>query len=423
MNVSEKNSGLAQDQQADSMTKSILVSCLLILAVAIAGCGDRSSGHVSMATPAAPDSAEPHLAVAPDGRVVLSWLEQQANGTALVYSELVKNNWAESHTVATGEDWFVNWADFPSVMPLTDDLWAAHWLVRSSDVSFAYDVVISTSKDGGATWSDPLMPHRDGTATEHGFVSLYPYDNGTGAIWLDGRNMTESETGHGAGGMTLRSAVINEAGQITNERLVDDLVCDCCQTDVAQTSTGPIVVYRNRTSEEIRDTYVARLVNGEWQPGKAVGDDGWKIAGCPVNGPAISASGSHVAVAWFTAANDAPRTRFAWSDDLAVSFTEPVDVEVTKPIGRVDVELLSDDDAAVSWLRAGSDGQGEICVRRVSRSGELGPEYVVATTTTARMSGFPQMVYSDDQLVFAWTDTSGSSSTVKSAFLEIGALP
>ena len=37
----------------------------------------------------------------------------------------------------------------------------------------------------------------------------------------------------------------------------------------------------------------------------AVYNDGWKIAACPVNGPAVAANGKRVALAWFTAPNDA----------------------------------------------------------------------------------------------------------------------
>ena len=47
--------------------------------------------------------------------------------------------------------------------------------------------------------------------------------------------------------------------QRDDERAVlDARACDCCQTDAAMTSAGPVVVYRNRTEEEIRDIYIAR---------------------------------------------------------------------------------------------------------------------------------------------------------------------
>ena len=59
---------------------------------------------------AGPGSAEPHLAVGADGTVLLSYLEPTQNGTALRFSQLNKNRWSEPKTVATGEDWMVNWA-------------------------------------------------------------------------------------------------------------------------------------------------------------------------------------------------------------------------------------------------------------------------------------------------------------------------
>lgn len=67
---------------------------------------------------------------------------------------------------------------------------------------YAYDVHISRSNDGDASWSRPLVPHRDGTATEHGFVSLFTtQDASLAAVWLDGRE-TRPDAVESAGNMT-----------------------------------------------------------------------------------------------------------------------------------------------------------------------------------------------------------------------------
>ena len=50
--------------------------------------------------------------------------------------------------------------------------------------------------------------------------------------------------------MTLRYASFDGEGNKIEESLLDDKVCDCCQTDAAMTSKGPIIVYRNRSDEE-----------------------------------------------------------------------------------------------------------------------------------------------------------------------------
>jgi hypothetical protein len=363
---------------------------------------------------AAADSAEPNLSRAADGTVILSWLEPLGHGVALRYSVLDENDWSAPITVASGDDWFVNWADFPSVVKVDGDLWTAHWLAKRPGGTYAYDVAISLSSDGGRTWGESITPHTDNTLTEHGFVSLFSWQDGVGALWLDGRNMS----GHDEGGMTLRSAVIDSQGELAYEQLADELVCDCCQTDVTVAPEGPVAVYRNRTEEEIRDIYVMRAIDGRWQPGKPVGEDGWKIAGCPVNGPAITSNGEDVAVAWFTAAGNTPKVRFARSVDGGESFENAIDVATARPAGRVGVALADDGSATVSWLRVGADGKGEIVIRNVSHDGELGEDRLIATTDAGRMSGFPQLVRDNDNLVLAWTDTLGKITQVRSALLK-----
>jgi hypothetical protein len=382
-------------------------------------------GTRSIPSPAGSNSAEPHLSRGPGGAVVLSWLERESQGknVSLRFSVLDGNNWQEASTIAEGENWFVNWADFPSVSPISSELWAAHWLVKKPGSSYAYDVAISISHDAGLSWSKPITPHTDNTATEHGFVSLFPAKNGVGALWLDGRNMTDE--GHAAnpetihGGMTLRSALIASDLSVGSEYLLDDLVCDCCQTDVATGKNGPIAVYRNRTKGEIRDIYVSRMIAGQWQAGEAVGEDGWEIAACPVNGPSIAASGSDVAVAWFTMADDKPRVRLARSIDGAATFSSPVNIDSDQSTGRVDAALLDDGNAVVSWLRNGENGQGELVIRLVTKTGKPGPTMLVTQSSTARPAGFPQMVKKENTLVFAWTDTTGDEPRVQTAVIDL----
>src|SRR5215204_4473403 len=143
-------------------------------------------------SPAGPESREPELSVASGGRVILSWVEKTGEKRyALRFaSRDAAAGWSEARTAAEGENWFVNWADFPSVVALKDGSLAAHWLVKSGASTYAYDVNISRSRDRGKTWDQPIVPHQDKTQTEHGFVSLIPLADGrVGAVWLDGRNL------------------------------------------------------------------------------------------------------------------------------------------------------------------------------------------------------------------------------------------
>lgn len=402
----------------------LLTASLLIAGVT--ACNNRIDEHPlveSLPPIGQAGSLAPHLASTTDGRAVLSWLEPLANGHALRTAVLEGSAWSDPVTVTSGPNLLVNWADFPSVTPITKSLWSAHWLRRLPAGGYAYEVAISISNDAGRSWGDALVPHADGTDTEHGFVSLFPVKGAIGALWLDGRNTAPA--GHDAehgGGMTLRSAVIESDGSIGYPAVVDDFVCDCCQTDVAVGRQGPVAVYRDRTKDEIRDIHVSRLIDGSWQADQAVADDGWRINGCPVNGPAIAARDDAVAVAWFTAADNDSRVRMAWSDDDAGRFQDAIDVDIDRPVGRVDVELLDDDTAAVSWLRAASGEDAEICLQLVTRDGLLGPVHVVAATSVSRASGFPQMIRAGKKLVLAWTETATQGTRVATARIDTATL-
>lgn len=350
--------------------------------------------------PAPAGSMAPNLAVGLDERLYLSWIESRAGGHALRFSTWSEGAWSPPRTVAAGDDWFVNWADFPSMAVLEDGTIAVHWLVKSGGEAYAYDVHVALSHDGGVTWSEPVRPHDDGTKTEHGFVSLVATAEGNFEIlWLDGRNT--GLTPHGP--MTLRHATLGVDGALTGEMLVDERVCDCCSTDALRTGDGAtLVAYRDRSSSEVRDISVSRLSESKWSTPRSVHDDNWEIAACPVNGPALDSNGETVAIAWFTAAQGMPSVRLAFSTNGGRSFGPPVRIDEGRPYGRVDVVVADDGSALVSWLE-GSDDEARILIRRAHPSGTSEPS-LVAVTTGSRSSGVPRMVRFEDTIFVAWTE-------------------
>ncbi|HEX4899489.1 MAG TPA: sialidase family protein [Pyrinomonadaceae bacterium] len=376
-------------------------------------------------SPAGADSREPELSATTDGRMILSWVEKVGSKRyALRFATRDAGNWSTARTVAEGDNWFVNWADFPSVIALTDGSLAAHWLVKSGTGTYAYDVNIARSKDGGNTWGKAIIPHTDQTQTEHGFVSLLPLADGrVGAVWLDGRNLKDVK-GEGDEhmplpvSMTLRYAAIDVAGKLSDEAQLDERVCECCQTSAALTSEGAIAVYRDRSDKEVRDIYYVSRQQGNWTTPRPVHADNWEISGCPVNGPAVAADGRRVAVAWFTGAKDSPRVKIAFSADAGASFAGPIDVDDGETLGRVDVLLLPDGSALVCWLSGTVEG-GAVKVRRVSPDGMLGAPAVVAKTDISRSSGFPRMARLGDEVHVAWTEF-GKPSYVRTATVNVG---
>jgi hypothetical protein len=408
------------------MLRTIIYACPLLLLLSCQSDLSKEEKGLpviqQMATPCE-EGAEGRLFTSATGEVYLSWVEFLNDSTdALRFARLENGQWGEPREVAQGADWFVNWADFPSLVtyPGDDQKIVAHWLQMRAEGTYDYDVRLSQSQDGGQTWSSSFIPHRDSIAAEHGFVSMLPLsEQQVFVTWLDGRNTKGDEHaaatddhGHGHGGaMTLRAAVIDPSGTLSQEAELDARVCDCCQTSAALTPNGPIVAYRDRSEEEIRDIYVVRQVAGQWQSPVAVHQDNWEIAGCPVNGPVIKAQGDHVAVAWFTAPEGKGEVKLAFSTDQGASFGAPVRMDDGLPMGRVGLAFTEKNEIILTWLEQ-TENAAEIRLARVNLQGEKQEELVLAEVEASRQSGFPVITMQDDKVYFAYTQVDSLTRVV-----------
>ncbi|MBK5279103.1 MAG: exo-alpha-sialidase [Bacteroidia bacterium] len=379
----------------------------LLLSLAAIACSQNKKENVqihlinSIPSPSKPNSAEPFLFTDKDNTVYLSWVEKGEEKSILKLSILDNDKWAEPLTIASGNGWFVNWADYPMIAANGEQM-VAHFLDKSGESTYAYDIKLTTSADKGKTWKEPFILHDDKKQAEHGFVTILPYGENFFVTWLDGRNtamegMNHHEGHHGS--MSLRAAIIDSVGNKINEWELDNKTCDCCQTTAAITTSGPVVIYRDRSDEEIRDMSIVRLIDGQWTEPKAIHNDNWKIAGCPVNGPRVVADGNSVAVAWFSAASDTSKANVVFSTDGGATFGNPTRVDEGSAIGRVDIVMIDNQSVVVSWMEG-----TKIKVAKVHSDGKLEPSITVASSSESRSSGFPQMTKSGNKLIFAWTD-------------------
>ena len=369
---------------------------------------------------------EPNLYISADGTPFLSWVEYLNDTTdGLYFSSLEHGQWKEPIEIARGSNWFVNWADFPSLSGFGGgkEKLAAHWLAMAGEGTYDYDVQVAISPDGGRNWGRPFVPHQDGVKAEHGFVTLLPLDsNRMFAAWLDGRNTktpNEGGHGHGQGAMSLRAGFFSDKGQMLEEQEVDGRVCDCCQTDAVQVPGGLIVAYRDRSEEEARDISVARWINGQWQPPAKVHEDDWKISGCPVNGPALAAHGGQVALAWYTAARDTPRVLLVFSQDGGAYFNAPFRLDGGKPLGRVDVSWMDENCLAVSWMEeTGEEAETRLVIVDKRAPDDIRDFFVLVRNSKARASGFPIIeALGENQLLAAWTQADSTGTRVKTAIV------
>lgn len=379
---------------------------LIVLGIFILSCTvDKKSEHILNQSPAGESTSLPWLYTGPSGRVWLSWIGQTDSLSTLYFSEAGSEGWSKPKVIASSADWFINWADYPMLVSNDSGKFAAAVLEKSGPGKFSYDISVFTSVNNGENWDNKFLLNDDGLEAEHGFVSLLPHNGKILFAWLDGRQTATAEQsadyheGH-HGSMSLRAALTDYTGARTDEWLVDDRTCDCCQTTLWIGDQDPVVFYRDRTEKEVRDLSVSRLEQGGWTQPVSVHHDHWEIKGCPVNGPRSAGSGTNVAVAWYTAAGGEPKVQVSMSSDGAKTFNSPVRIDEGNPNGRVDIVRTGDGNYVISWLEG-----DELKVLRVDQSGKSGKAITIAKTSSSRASGFPQMtIMKDDLMLFAWTD-------------------
>jgi hypothetical protein len=385
-------------RQIDS-PNAALFGLLFGLSISISSYAAGQGQLTRLPSPAPANSSLSRVVADESGEIYLSWVSQDAEQATLAFARLTSEGWDAAQVISEGRNWFVNWADFP-VLSVDSSGMVAHWLQMSATGTYDYDIRARFYAQDKATWTEARTIHTDGISAEHGFVSMLPLNDGTTLIsWLDGRETVRSEP---PGAMTLRAGIFDKSGANVSEWELDHRVCDCCQTSSAMTENGPIIVYRDRSQQEVRDIYATRLVDGAWALPQAIHNDNWQIAGCPVNGPSVAAMNKRVAVAWFNAKDDVPKIQLVLSTDSGLSFSEPIVVESPNTNGRVDTTILDSGNIIVSWMD--TVGEAKIMLSRYDINGELLSTTEVAGSSPSRRSGFPIIEAVGNSVYVTWTD-------------------
>jgi len=369
------------------------------------------------------NNSAPNL-VSNEGELTLSWISSKRDKEAgLNYTQLKNSEWKPFKKIVSGTDWFVNWADYPA-NATSNDLILTSYLKKSDSATYSYDILLNLQKITGESVRENFLLNTDGVNAEHGFVSMISNKKGGFFIaWLDGRNTVGNEM-HGEQhhvSMTIRTAEISKEGVIFNEQELDSRVCDCCQTSIVMTQKGPAVIYRNRSDTEIRDIYITRQINGIWDKPKAIHNDGWKIAGCPVNGPKIVSKENNVAVAWFTAANNSPLVNLSFSKDGGQVFEVPVEISSGMTLGRVDVAFINSKEVLISYMENEDDNTFIKC-RKVAIDGTISEPLIIANVNASRSTGVPQLEIFNKKAYVVWTISENGKKQLKSVSFNFEAM-
>jgi hypothetical protein len=345
------------------------------------------------------------------------WTEAEGESSAVKTAILMDESWTEPATAVSSNALFVNWADFPAIGAFDDGTLVVSWLKENAALSYDYDINIALSGDGGLNWGDTITPHTDRSTHQHGFVTLLAtgLDKMT-AVWLDARGYDSQNDDDSFGNaMQLRSTTIGRDGSLGSDVAMDIRTCTCCQTSAAVAGNGDVlVVYRDRSADEIRDIYIVRKQGDVWTDPVSVHGDNWEISGCPVNGPSIDAHANNAVVAWFTAADNTPAVKMAFSQDSGQSFGTAFWVDDGEGVGRVAAVMLPNAEALITWVEWRDEGEALVMCRATPDDGCVAQQTITLNTVPGSIN-FPQIVHSDGVIYLAWTqpvESGDATSTV-----------
>ncbi|MDZ4812894.1 MAG: hypothetical protein SGI99_09820 [Pseudomonadota bacterium] len=391
--------------------------------------------------PIADNVAQPSVASDANGGFVVTWQQRLESGASLHFAQLdAAGTIQRQGRIARSQPdqtWFVNWADFPSLVVLDNGDWVTFWLQKRSQGTYAYDIHLTRSVDRGRNWSDSILPHRDATASEHGFVSLVAAGaDRVLAIWLDGRNTGaatsgdahDHDHGQGAGAMTLRSAIIDREGTISDEAEIDARTCDCCSTDAARIGNTTMLIYRDRSMDEIRDmNFSLRDRQGKWSAPHAVHADNWKIGGCPVNGPALAVNDDHALAIWTTMQGDVLSVRSAIGNRNG--FGRMIELERgARTLGRVDATPWGKNKFLVSWVSGDSMTSAaetntpstettSIRLNVLDSRLKSVARAIIATLPKGANPGMPRIATSATAAIAVWTESKAGTATSRAVLI------
>jgi len=419
-----------------------LISVAAVVSAQISSVPESTSlASTALATPAGNGSQCSNLATGADGTLYLTWSEPaDAAGEKVLQLATLEPGagaWSAPKTIVRTPLLMENWADFASLVVGTDGALTAQWFQRSGPDAHGYDGWFARSTDRGVTWGQPAR-------LGHEFVALAPLSGGrTLAVWLESARTRDPHASPRpkrdpeaprpardpnapyAPSMKLLARLLAPDGSSLGEWTVDPDVCTCCQNTVATLPGDRVfVAYRGHTADELRDNRYALFAEGRWSATQTLHDDGWRIAACPVNGPAADARGEALAVAWFTAANSSAKVQARHSTDGGRTLSPTVRLDLGRPMGRIETVMLTDQSAVFLWMEIGTaENAAGIYARRLWSDGTLSAPRLVAASTQARTSGFPRAALRPDgRVVMSWTQT-GPANSVRTLTFDPAALP
>ena len=240
-------------------------------------------------------------------------------------------------------------------------------------------LLTARSNDGGKTFGQSdLVPDTDAPGNR-GWETLTPNgQGGVAAVWLDHRRLAGQEAESVSGGDTVAMAQLSDLyfsmlGDAAGPKPITSGVCYCCKTAAAYGQDGTnFIAWRHVYPGDLRDIAftVSRDGGQTFAPPIRVSEDGWSIAGCPDDGPAMAVDADgRVHVVWPTVATVDGSLRKALFYAMSVdgrAFTPRVRIPAEGQANHPQIAVVLDGSLAIVWDESG-DGNRRLGGVRVVR--------------------------------------------------------
>jgi hypothetical protein len=406
-------------QASSALGFSVAVPSIL----GLAGCNSKSGpritaeswGEIAASPPRG--SITPRVTAMADGSVILSWLEPNDDGTAALQFSLRRDGaWSQPVTIAGRLLFSRDRASAPGVIALLNRNLIAYWSQKPANKersANAIELFMAVSTDGGGHWSSPALVNRSAAqpGEDNGYASAAALNDSDAAfIWLDGRNWEKDKR------IRLMSRTVRADGTMSGVSLLDPDTCTCCSTALVRTGSGLLAAYRGHTPENIRDISLIQNRAGAWSQPRVAHPDHWHIEACPVNGPHLDTDGARTSLIWFSAPQDQPAVKLAFSEDGGATFAPPLRIDTGNALGRAQVMLLPNQSAVAFWLENKS-GRAILLARHICNNALRDEPFELSQGGNI---GYPHAAHATDGILLTWAEKGKESvSRVRVGLLRI----
>jgi hypothetical protein len=330
--------------------------------------------------------------------------------------------------------------------------------------------LVSSSSDGGKTWSSPQRVNNGREAIqgeENGPRLAFDADSQVYVVWsIPGeqgditraniRFAMENSQGHFSEARTLNEVkdaarfpiikfsptghlvvawidrridyptprqlylmqIATNGQALTKNYQVGEGLCECCKLGMVFADGGRTIYIVNRQVDEkqIRNHVLCRSTNGgaSFAAPVQISDDGWQVPSCPHSGPSIVRdSRGWLHVSWFTLGRSEKEAGiyYSVSKDNSKTFAprQLVQANTAPEVLYTNIAVGDDDTVYLVWSNLDGNNRSQIFMRTIDADGRTwGP--IQQISNAAGNASRAVMALRKNELLVAWTETDGESS-------------